>query len=543
MATDFDADVIIIGSGVMGGIVAVQAAKAGKKVIVLESGPRVERRQIVETYRNAPIKLSLANAKLQGLGSPFPSLPHSPSTYGDYLQQTGPVKFNTSYLRVVGGTTWHFGSALWRMIPNDFKIDTLYGRGRDWPISYDDLEPYYVKAEYHLGVSGRDEQDESGMGGAPFPPRSAPYPMKGLKTSYFFDKLIEKLSPGGFNPVLEASGRATRQFGHRPACAGNNVCNPVCPIAAKYDGSMSIDEAESHGARIMDNCVVYRLDVGDDKKITALWYKRPDGSEHKLTAPYFVMAAYAIESPKIMLMSAQENAPNGIANSSDQVGRNLMDHTGIAMNIMTKEDFWPGQGPTQLLTYVNMRDGAQRKDIPAYKIKVRNTVPTLSITQNLIKKGLLGSELDAEIRRYSARNLNWAIDFETMPQAQNRVTPSKTAFDAIGLPKPEIYYSVDDYWNAGRDRGLEDLQKIADLLEAEVVSTDVKWQNRQHIWGTTIMGNDPATSVVDRDCRTHDHPNLFIAGTSVMPTASCVNPTLTGAALSMRVAEKLLEEI
>ncbi|MDU0078385.1 GMC family oxidoreductase N-terminal domain-containing protein, partial [Bacillus sp. IG2] len=135
----------------------------------------------------------------------------------------------------------------------------------------------------------------------------------------------EKLATGGFNPILEPNGRATRPYGQRPPCGGNNNCNPVCPIAAKYDGSMHIDEAERHGAIIQDNCVVCKISADDSGKITAIWYKRPDGSEHKLTARYFVMAAYGIESPKIMLLSKSDRFPNGIANSSDQVGRNLMD--------------------------------------------------------------------------------------------------------------------------------------------------------------------------------------------------------------------------
>jgi choline dehydrogenase-like flavoprotein len=541
--SNFDADVIVIGSGVSGGLVASGLAKGGKSVIILEAGPRVNRRDVVETFRNAPVKLSLANMKLQGAGSPFPSMPYAPSTYGDYLEQTGPVPYKTAYLRVVGGTTWHFGSALWRMIPNDFKIKSLYGRGRDWPFPYEDLEPYYTRAEYELGVSGVDEEDQSGQGGGSFPPRSKPYPMKGLPNSYFFNRASEMLAVGGYHPISEPNGRATSPYGNRPICAGNNNCNPVCPIGAKYDGSMHIDVAERAGAKLIASAVVYRIEVGSDKKISAVHYKTPDGSDHRLTARYFVLAAHAIESPKLLLMSTSPDFPNGVANSSDMVGRNLMDNTGISMSMMANEDMWPGQGPTELLIYLNSRDGAFRKDYPSYKTKVRNTVPTSQLTAGLISKGVLGSKLDEEIRHQSARGMNWAVDFEMLPLPENRVTPSKKKTDAIGLPVPSIHYNVDDYWNAGRDVAVKDLQRMAGLLQAEVKSVDVGHQNRQHIMGTTIMGTDPKDSVVDADCRTHDHPNMFIAGCSVMPSVGCVNPTLTGAALSIRIADTMLKEI
>ncbi|MEM6049870.1 GMC family oxidoreductase [Erwinia sp. P7711] len=538
-----DADVIIIGSGVMGGLVATQLAKAGKSVIIVEAGPRIKRQDIVERFRNSPFKMSLTNMKLQGVGSPYPDLPHVPSTYGDYLQQTGPVKYPTKYLRVVGGTTWHFGSALWRMIPNDFKLQSLYGRGRDWPFGYNDLESWYGEAERELGVSGMAGQDESGHGGEAWPPRSTPFPMEGLEPSYLFKRLSTLLAAGGYNPVMEPNGRATRPYGKRPVCAGNNNCNPVCPIAAKYDGSMHIDEAERHGAKLLDNSVVCRIEAGDDGNITGIWYKKPDGSEHHLTAKYFVLAAYGIESPKLLLMSTSERYPNGIANSSDQVGRNLMGHTGISMNVMMREDVWPGQGPTELLVYLNNRDGEFRKTFPSYKIKVRNTVPTADYAAGLIKKGVLGSKLDEELRRMSARSLNFAIDFETLPLPENRIVPSKTKKDAIGLPVPEIYYSVTDYWHAGKAEGLKDFDNFARLLNADVSKIDTGYQDRQHIMGTTIMGDDASNSVVNRHCQTHDHPNLFIAGTSVMPSASCMNPTLTGAALSLRLADHLLKVV
>lgn len=538
-----DADVIVIGSGVMGGLVAHQLAKAGKSVIIIEAGPRVKREEIVERFRDAPMKMSLTNMKLQGAGSPYPNPPHIPSTYGPYLQQMGPIKYPTKYLRVVGGTTWHFGSALWRMIPNDFKLKSLYGHGRDWPFGYEELEPWYGRAEHELGVSGMDGQDESGQGGKPWPPRSTPFPMKGLTPSYMFTRLAELLQKGDFYPVYEPNGRATRPYGERPICAGNNNCNPVCPIGAKYDGTVHIDLAERSGAKLLDNSVVYKIEADDSGKIIGVWYKKPDSSEHYLTANYFVLAAYGIESPKLLLMSTSPHYPKGIANGSDQVGRNLMGHTGISMNVMMNEDVWPGQGPTELLVYLNNRDGAQRKDIPSYKTKVRNTVPTADFAATLIAKGVLGSKLDAELQRTSARSLNFAVDIETLPLPENRIVPSKTKTDGIGLPVPEIYYNVTDYWQAGKEAALKDFEKIATLLNAEVLKIDTGYQDRQHIMGTTIMGDDPQNSVVDRNCQTHDHPNLFIAGTSVMPSASCMNPTLTGAALSLRLADHLLNVI
>ncbi len=479
--------------------------------------------------------------KLQGAGSPYPDLPHVPSTYGSYLQQTGPVKYPTKYLRVVAGRPWLFGSAPGRLTLNDLNLQRLYGRWRVWPFGYVELEPWYGRAEHELGVSGVDGQDESGQGKRPWPPRSTPFPMKGLTPSYLFTRLAELLQKGDFHPVYEPNGRATRPYGDRPVCAGNNNCNPVCPIGAKYDGTVHIDQAERLGVKLLDNSVVYKIEANEAGEISGVWYKKPDGSEHHLTARYFVLAAYGIESPKLLLMSTSEKYPNGIANSSDQVGRNLMGHTGISMNVMMKEDVWPGQGPTELLVYLNNRDGEFRKDFPSYKTKVRNTVPTSDFASALIAKGILGSKLDEELRRQSARSLNFAVDLETLPLPENRIVPSKTKTDGIGLPVPEIYYSVTDYWQAGKEAALKDFDKIATLLNAEVLKIDTSYQDRQHIMGTTIMGDDATNSVVNSDCQTHDHSNLFIAGTSVMPSTSCMNPTLTGAALSLRLADHMLK--
>ncbi|MBS1063868.1 GMC family oxidoreductase [Gluconobacter wancherniae] len=536
------ADVVIVGSGISGGLIGAQLAKAGKSVLILEAGPRVKRNKIVEAYRSSPVKLSLANAKLQGAGSPFPSMPYAPSTYGDYLEQNGPVKYNTSYLRVVGGTTWHFGSALWRLLPSEFKLNSTYGRGRDWPISYDELEKYYGLAEAELGVTGTDGQDESGAGGAPSPTRASPFPMKQLPLTYMFRTLAKKLSAGGYHPIWEPHGRASQPYNQRPVCAGNNNCNPVCPIGAKYDGSMHCDIAESHGAVIMPNSVVYKLEDDEQGRIQALWFKRPDGSGQKVTAKIFVIAAHTIETPKLLLMSQTKHSPNGIANSSDMVGRNLMDTTGISVTMKTRDPMWPGQGPTELLVF-NRRDGEFRRNAAQYKIKVRNTAPVAQYTAQLLEEGVLGSELDRRIQEMTAHTLAWAVDFEVLPNPNNRVTLSTKKFDALGLPVPSLHYDLDDYWHAGTELAMQDLNNFTKLLDAEVIKTNMKFENRQHPSGTTIMGDDPQDSVVNRDCRAHDHPNLYIAGTSVMSASSCMNPTLTAAALSLRIAENIQSQL
>jgi glucose dehydrogenase len=532
--SNFDADVIVIGSGLVGSLAAYELAKAGKSVLILEAGPRVKLWEALENYRNAPVKLGSTPT---GGASPFPNADYAPNPFRPYLVQTGPVPFGTNYLRIVGGSTWHWESALYRFIPNDFRLKTLYGQGRDWPLSYDDIEPYYVRAEYEIGVNGDDNEDMSGHGGAPFPPRSAPYPMKVLPYSYMETHVANVLSKAGHHPLHEPNGRASRPYDGRPTCAGNNTCSPICPINSRYSGITHVEKAERAGAKVIDQAVVYRIQAGVNRKIAAVHYKKPDGTSHRLTARSFVLAAHGVEGPKLLLIS------DGVANSSDMVGRNLMDHTGISVDMESSEAVWPGRGPSQLLIFLDHRDGPFRREHSGFKVKLRSGVPNRDITKELLEKGVLGSKLDQQIRYQSGRVMDFAVDPETLPDPANRVTASKTRTDALGIPLPEIYYDVDDYWKKGRQVALGVLHEYAGLLGATIKQEHQAPQNRRHIIGTTIMGTDPKNSVVNPDCRTHDHDNLFIAGTSVMPSASCVNPTLTAAALSIRMAATIAAEV
>ncbi|MDP5009195.1 MAG: FAD-dependent oxidoreductase, partial [Glaciimonas sp.] len=153
MAENLSADVVIVGSGVAGAIVAHQLAKSGVSVLVLEAGPRLERWRIVENYRNTPSK--------DDFMTPYPATKHAPhpeyTPENNYLILKGEHKYNSQYIRAVGGTTWHWAAAAWRYLPSDFDMHKRYGVGRDWPISYDELEPYYYRAEVELGVSGPND--------------------------------------------------------------------------------------------------------------------------------------------------------------------------------------------------------------------------------------------------------------------------------------------------------------------------------------------------------------------------------------------------
>lgn len=346
--SEFDADVVIVGSGALGANAAYQLAKAGKSVIMLEAGPYIPRWKVVENYRNSASKRNWC--------APYPNLPWAPNSYTEgYIDAKGDDDFEyvTSFLRVAGGSTRHWASACWRLLPNDFKLKSVYGVGRDWPFEYSELEPWYVKAEREIGVVGTGDEDQSGQGRGHYPPRSADYPLPPEAKPYMVQRMQSKLGPMGYQVIHEPHARVSRPYDGRPACAGNNNCEPICPIGAMYSGDMHVDKAVALGAELRTECVAWKLEKGAGNKIVALTYRKPDGKDTRLTAKVFIIAAHGLETPKLLLM-------NDIANSSDQVGRNLMDHTGLSLTFLADEPLWTGRGSVQHGTIANRRDEPSR---------------------------------------------------------------------------------------------------------------------------------------------------------------------------------------
>lgn len=543
MTDGFSADVIIVGTGVVGCIVAEQALDAGLSVLMLEAGPRVERWQIVENYRNVP---PLFKQHWNAAYPPKPWAPHlethTLAEEAEYLQLEGPNAraYRQGYVRYAGGATWHWAGICWRLHPDDMRMKTKYGVGRDWVFDYDTLEPYYTRAEYFMGVCGPPEVELQ------WPPlqRSKPYPMGRIPFGQGETRFTEAAAKVGIQnlPAPQARNSGVSYDG-RPACCGNNNCFPVCPIAAKYDAATSLPKIEAKGGKILANAVVYRVETDDKQVVQAVHFFDPDKLTHRVTGKVFVVACNAIETPKILLMSRDERNPNGVANSSDQVGRNLMDQPKIAAQLVLSEPMWTGVGPVQGSSILMTGQGDFRSRHAGAMFRCENAALSGVGGMAALKKGLVGKALDTEIRRLSACTARLTIEHDILPDPNNRLTLSDKK-DWLGISKPNIYYDVGDYVRRShQEYTLPLLKKLIAALgavESEIATT---FTNSDHMMGSCIMGSDPATSVVDADCRAHDHHNLFLPGGAAMTSAGVGNSTLTMAALAMKASDAIVTQL
>lgn len=534
------ADVIVVGSGVVGAMIADQLAGQGYSVLILEAGLRIERGQAVENWRNMPFENRLGS-DYQGL---YPQAPNAPAPLyfpkNDYVGLSGPSgsSFQQGYLRAVGGTTWHWAASCWRHLPVDLRMKSAYGVGRDWPISYDELEPYYCRAEQEMGVSGpNDPALQSPV------ERSQPYPMDMVPWGYGDKRFADIVNPYGYRSVPIPQGRSVKPWKERPACCGNNNCQPICPIGAMYSGINHVQSAERKGAQVIAEAVVYKIDTDDNNRVTAVHWYDAGKKSHRASGKAFVLACNSIETPRLLLLAANPRNPNGIANSSDQVGRNMMDHSGFHCTFLANEPIWTGRGPAQSSCLVGPRDGKFRSEYSANKMILNNISRVGPATQQALKLGLVGQELDDEIRRRAAYGVDLSISLEPLPDPSNRLTLSATRRDPLGLACPDIHYDVGDYVRRGAEAAHKQLEQIGSLFNAVEFNITTSLNANNHIMGGNIMGTNPNDSVVDGNCRTHDHANLWLPGGGAMPSASVVNSTLSMAALGLKAADAISQTL
>ncbi len=532
-----EAQVVIVGSGFVGSIVAEKLAAKGVEVAILEAGPRVNRRKAVETFRKALIKVP-ESPYVTSEEVEFP-LAHNPAIW---YRQAGPDPFKSTYLKVVGGTSWHWLGTTVRFVPNDFRMKSEYGQAVDWPIGYDELESFYIQAERELAVAGDSSQDQGS-------PRSGDFPMNAIPLSYLDKSYIRALEGTPYQVESTPQARNSIVYDNRPACCGSASCIPICPVGAKYDATVHLSRAERNGAAVYEETTATFIEADSNQRISGILFRRPDGSKGIATGKLYILAANAIETPRLLLNSRSSEFTNGIANTSDQVGRNLMDHPVQLSWALAEQPVWPYRGPISTAGIENLRDGPQRSTMSSIRTQVSAdgwSWPTggiQTLAQNLARQGFRGKELREKASDHASKELQLASMGEQLPDPQNRITLDSRDFDSHGVALPRIHYKVGRYTLDALSKARTMHIEIFKKMNATLVQHMDEFQGAGHLMGTCRMGTDAKSSVVDSYGRSHDHRNLFIMGAGPFSTSSTANPTLTIVALTLRMVPEILASI
>lgn len=541
---------VVVGAGFAGSLIAKVLGDNGFHVLVVEAGADVDHDEAVARFRTASMKSPLA---------PYRRTEAAPSS--DYVVNTGPFPHSSPYLRVNGGTGVAWTGLAPRMHPEDFRTADL-GHGRNWPLGYDDLEPYYRAAEWEIGVAAdADEQ----RGHLPIP-ASYRYPMHALPRTYL-DHVVASAVDGKEIDGCEVRIVGTPQArngmpvkGYRPdghLCSGYASCVPICPENAKYTPRRT-QKLWSDNVELRTRCVVNRVHADEFGRVTKVSYQRyrDDTSgahtRHEVEADVVVLAAHAIENAKLLLMS-------GLANRSDQVGRNLMDHPVLLTWALMPEQVGPFRGPGSTTGIEAFRCGPQRCTRAPFRVELGNWGWGWSAgsperdTAELVAQGLRGKELRQALADRVGRQFTLQFEIEQEADPANRVTLDHANRDALGNPRPSIHYGLSTYVKDGLLAAKRVSDQLFALLGAEDHTTyeaderafehhgvPLRFWGAGHIGGTHVMGTSAWNSVVDQWQRCWDHPNLYAAGCGSMPSLGTSNPSLTMAALALRTADHIV---
>lgn len=412
-----------------------------------------------------------------------------------------------TYRTPAGHKTWNFtiglggGTNCWfaqtpRFHPNDFRTRTLYGVAQDWPLTYEELEPYYVAAERKMMVAGAPET-------AALFPRSAPFPLP-AHTMTSVDKLMRRAQPEHHFPISTA--RASVATEQRNRCCSTARCN-LCPVDAKFSFDNGFRNLLQHkGVEFRLGCEVTHLDVAGGAVQAAVY--RQGGQEHRAAGELFVLGANAIHSPAILLRSGMNHALTGVG---------IHEQIGYSVEVMLDGlDNFDGSTITTGLNYM-LYDGAFRSEHGAALIYFENRWPF---------------GLRTEFGRWR-QVAPLTVVVEDLPQETNRVT-----VDADGMPRID-HARVSDYAQRGVDRSRASLERVLAPLPVERIDFKGLRATESHVQGSLRMGRDPATAVVDEWQIHHDARNLVVVGSAVFPSGPCANPSLSVAALSLRCAEHI----
>jgi gluconate 2-dehydrogenase alpha chain len=555
-------DVVIVGVGAAGGILAAELAKSGMKVIGLERGPRLK------TADFDPHD-ELRYFQRQDLR---PDPKRQPVTWRPNPNARSRPLSTMSYGNQAGGGTVHYGSLSWRMHTDDFRARSQtierYGAPAipensslaDWPVSYAELEPYYDRAEYELGVSGKagNVQGKKIEDGNVFEsPRRREYPLPPLipdQSETIFAEASKKL---GYHPFSSPRAIISQSYNDRPGCTYCGFCQAFgCHVGAKSSILVTkLPEADATGNfKLITGAMCYRVNSDDSGKVTGVSYYGPDRSDNTIEADLVILSPFIYDNTRLLLLSKTAKFPNGLANSSGHVGKHIMTHIRSRVIVAFDDRF----------VNVYMGPSAQKHSIDDFNSDnfdhkdlgfIRGA--QISIGPVALEGGPLGAvEMEPPpgiarwgaayrdfFARYYARHTAIAAQIEDLPYPHQTIDLDPNIRDAWGLPAPRMTYD----WR--RPNELKRTAFMARKMEemGRATGAQLVWRTPEspgapggHHEGGTRMGGDPKDSVVNKYGQSWDHPNLFLIGSSTFPTmGSGFNPTLTIEALAYMSADAI----
>jgi choline dehydrogenase-like flavoprotein len=505
-------DYLIVGCGSAGGVLLQRLARAGFRVLALEAGPFWDTERDWVSDESGSHDLYWEDPRVTGGSNP---LALGANNCG----------------KGVGGGSVHWAAFTPRLHPSDFEIHTLDGVGVDWPISYEVIRPYYEQLEIEMPVAGPAYY----RWGHPHGYAYGPHPMGGVGNALIkgCSALNIPVSIGG--PVAILSG----SHGDRPHCIYRGFCIQGCKVGAKASTLIThVPDALEQGAEIRDNCMAARVELGKDGRVSGVHYFDRDGNSHFQRSKAVIIAGYSIETPRLLLNSACPGFENGLANSSDTVGRYLMAQAGnVVLGRFEQPVRMYKAPPAHALTEEFYETDAKNDFARGFAIQTVGPLPIAFAKQMLAAKRAWGWGMRREMMDYN----HWAafgLLGEILPWADNRVTLAEEK-DRFGLRVAHVAFNLHS-----NDKKLIKAakEKTMEVMSAAGATEVIQEARYAHLVGAARMGSDPRHSVVDKFGRTHDIANLFICDGSIFPTQGSANPGLTIQALAARTADYLISQ-
>jgi choline dehydrogenase-like flavoprotein len=537
-ATDEDVDFVVIGSGSAGGIIAKELSTKGFQVVVLEQGPFRTAADFTHDSMAINVFGELQDGGNRNRQQTFRS--------NDTETADAPQRDPAFYSSGVGGSSVHFTGNFWRLRELDFKERSLLGsisgtNFADWPISYEELEPYYTRVDWEIGISGAPGPDDS-FRSKPFP--LPPFPIK--SSGVLMERGAKTL---GWTVQPEPHAILSGPLNGRPGCINCGFCMGYgCEVNAKSStlAAMIPDAMASGNCEIRAECAVFRIETNDQGRVSEVMYYDPDGNERSQKAKAVVLSANGAETPRLLLNSASERHPDGLANSSGFVGRNLMFNSHSNMQAVFEHPLndYKGVQVSRMVHHFYETDPA-RGFYGGGGIDARPFMAAVPFMFAFMASRLEGQNWGVEYKKHLEHDFTRTMFLfaggTSLAMDRNNVTIDPTHKDRWGRPSLRITYKDHDD-DMALAHFLQDRQ--AELLDA--AGATKSWRmpihhqsNGAHLLGTCRMGDDPATSVVDSSHKSHDIPNLFICDGSSMVTSGRGQPTMTIMALAFRAAEHI----